>query len=137
MWCYNHMGVEAETVCPVCRRALCSACASRLEDDRMCEACAARAVDHPQFAQVAPAKLVPGNCYQHEFTPASVFCARCARPMCRGCARPVRGRYACAACVAALSRESRPPTTAEWIVAVAILVALVIAYVYLRSVGVL
>ncbi len=137
MWCYNHMGVEATIVCPVCRRALCEACADRVGDDGACDACTARAVDHPQFLSVAPAKLVPGNCYQHEFTPASVFCARCARPMCRGCARPVRGRFACADCVAALNRETRAPTTVEWIAAVVILVAVVVAYVYLRSVGVL
>ena len=137
MWCYNHGGIEASAVCPVCRKALCEACASRLGEDGICDSCTSRAVDHPQFVRVAPAKLVPGACYQHEYTPASVFCARCARPMCRGCARPVRGRYACADCVTALQYEGRAPKPAEWVAAALILVVLVVAYVYLRSIGVL
>ncbi len=137
MWCYNHGGIEATAICPVCRRALCEACATGVPEEGMCDNCAARAADHPQFAKVAPAKLVPGNCYQHEYTPASVFCARCARPMCRGCARPVRGRYACADCVASLQHDYSAPRPVEWIAAVVILVVLVAAYVYLRSLGLL
>jgi hypothetical protein len=136
MWCYNHMGVQAVTICPVCLRALCEACASRMSDDGVCDNCARRQTTPVPIESTAATAPKPGACYQHEFTPASVFCARCGRAMCRGCARPVRGLFACSDCVHELEHESRPPTKAEWVAVGLLVLGLILAYAVLRSAGI-
>jgi hypothetical protein len=105
-------------------------------DDGLCDACDERGVESPT-EPVAGRAPTAGACYQHQYTPASVFCVRCDRPMCRGCARPVAGRFACSDCVDLIGRDHGGPRPMEWAMAALLLVAVAVVYVLARLSGLL
>ena len=104
--CYIHPGNPAVAACSQCRRGLCNACALRRDSDGRCLDCRTRySLAHGQRSADAGQ---PNVCYLHRSIPAKAQCSRCHRPLCAGCALPIRqGHFACAECAPLLVRRAR------------------------------